>query len=137
VGEVQIFTSSISQEKHRRVTGTTQFENYKFWVDLRNCIKGEAITVSICNYCQWGTYSLEENANACKICPDHAQCEYYYINVTQGYWRPHLDSEEPYPCFFPGACLGGYESECATGYEGRLCHECIYQEGNPDMQFTR
>jgi len=43
--------------------------------------------------------------------------------VDQGYWRSGLYSENIIPCLQDG-CLGGLESECAEGYEGKLCQTC-------------
>ena len=59
------------------------------------------------------------------------------ISPDAGFWKPHDLSEDIYECLFQGACLGGAESACFEGYEGLLCHECVYDESNQEMQFTR
>ena len=69
---------------------------------------GEAISVTTCTTCGFGTYSLIENANECRACPDNSECPGgFEILAEPGYWRSSETSESVYSCFFPGACLGG------------------------------
>jgi hypothetical protein len=41
-----------------------------------------------------------------------------------GYWKKSRQHTEVFACFKEEACLGGLDSECATGYMGNLCHSC-------------
>ena len=42
---------------------------------LSKCVPGEAKTSDgLCEKCTYGLYSLEEDADTCKTCPDHTEC---------------------------------------------------------------
>ena len=83
-----------------------------------------------CEVCEVGTYSLWENSIVCKDCIDHATCYgSYNISIDYGYWREDVNKEVAFKCYYMPACEGRYESECKLGYGGRLCHDCIYDEG--------
>lgn len=63
---------------------------------------------------------------------DHATCEgLNRVYVDKGFWRDKQMREEIYECMNEDACKGGYVPdvdppvECAEGYEGPLCSNCI------------
>jgi hypothetical protein len=73
------------------------------------------------------TYSIADSAIVCKTCVDNALCPGgNQINVSAGYWRANMSTDNINICFVKGACPGGLENNsCTIGYKGILCHECI------------
>eukprot|EP01016_Furgasonia_blochmanni_P050541 TRINITY_DN7825_c0_g1_i3.p1 TRINITY_DN7825_c0_g1~~TRINITY_DN7825_c0_g1_i3.p1 ORF type:complete len:245 (+),score=1.96 TRINITY_DN7825_c0_g1_i3:64-798(+) len=47
------------------------------------------------------------------------------IIVGKGHWRKHTSSTMILPCPSPDSCLGGLFSDCAEGYTGNLCSQCL------------
>ena len=121
------------------LTLTTQ----TFYILLRDCLVGEIVLMLNppayeCYICQNQTYSLVTDFSTiyqmqCLPCPNnYATCPGGSIlNVSAGYWRSNLDSDNILPCRYEMACLGGYNSSCSQGYVccvegylGPLCESC-------------
>jgi hypothetical protein len=88
-------------------------------------VVGEIYKSSMCVPCAVGTYSFFTNDSQCSQCPDSATCPgLNHMEVYPDHWRSNLTSALVYSCLATGACMGGEDSACGVGYEGRLCHEC-------------
>lgn len=89
----------------------------------------------MCLICPPGKFSLFEDSTECLSCPANSICPGGpIIDVDQGFWRQSAESSEIVECLFGPACIGGDGLnnpadggyiECAPGYQGMLCHECI------------
>ena len=92
---------------------------------LRVCFMGEIQSSSICTACPSGSYSFNTTDAACSNCITGLQCLGGADVLTKsGYWRPSNETDSVYRCPYSEVCLGGLQSECETGYEGRLCSVC-------------
>ncbi len=119
---------------------------------FRPCQEGEYITGGACTLCPNGTYnlrterydnfsddaltappSMEYNGGTltCKSCSNVAGVRTCYGNVIElleGYWRRHPQSQKVLSCFYgSNSCLGGTstgDKVCAKGYTGPLCGGC-------------
>jgi hypothetical protein len=102
-----------------------------FTVNFRWCKPGEIQIEDICSTCTTGTYSVKWNQTNCQTCPNNAACEGERISLNSGYWRIDANSTDIMECPNEDACLGGYNPQnkhpvnCAAGYQGLLCNECI------------
>ncbi|KAL4495476.1 hypothetical protein ABPG72_020217 [Tetrahymena utriculariae] len=117
------------------------------FIQFRNCILGEEFKHLIfnlysCQYCQLGSYSLENYSNynisyissqgiqpSCQQCPVTAdQCQRSNIQIKQGYWRINKYADEIIQCVNnPLNCQEQEDSSlngCIEGYIGPLCEEC-------------
>lgn len=76
-----------------------------------------------CKKCDVESYSLLLNATECKRpCPSGAKCEGgNRMIINSGFWRSSIQSDQIYECMYDKSCLGGFESNCKSGYKGRLC----------------
>ena len=100
---------------------------------LRPCIKGEIYDIidNICFMCPIGKFSLNTGDTSCYDCPANAKCDNggYQIILDIGYWRASVDSISIYQCNTVSLpCLGGYDSNCETGYTGITCGVCVFNE---------
>eukprot|EP00347_Sterkiella_histriomuscorum_P002411 403368259 len=50
--------------------------------------------------------------------------------VNYGYWRTSNVSEIIHMCPFKDSCLGGLNSECSEGYQGKMCNTCSKEKVN-------
>jgi len=92
---------------------------------LRLCVLGEIQVASICVECASGSYSFNTSDLACANCLTGMQClGGSQVLTNPGYWRAGNATDDIYRCPYEEPCLGGLESECSTGYEGRLCTVC-------------
>jgi len=82
---------------------------------------GEKLDDNVCVPCPINFYTFEIGPPDCNKCLENAECQgTTLLLANEGYWRSDLYSENLVVCLQNG-CLGGLESECAEGYEGRLC----------------
>ena len=109
-------------------------------VNFRWCEPGEIQRGNIWSLWSVGSYSTMWNSTECYICPDKAYWEGKIISLNKGYWRSDLNSTEIIEWPNEDAWLGGfnetneYPINCAEGYKGLLCNECI-TEG--DVKYER
>lgn len=100
-------------------------------VNFRWCKPGEIQIENICSTCSTGSFSVKWNETNCHSCPNNAACEAEKITLNSGYWRYDRNSTDIMECPNEDACLGGYNPDsahpvnCASGYRGLLCNECI------------
>ena len=102
-------------------------------VHARTCDQGERYSAALtCQPCEVGTrlYDVQDEPGECAECLEMENC--YGSNSTAPkaqYWRSSPTSTNYIECYNPDACLGGDEEsplgECATGYDGILCANCI------------
>ncbi len=85
-----------------------------------------------CSICKEGTFLLNTTdiPQSCQKCPKNANC--FGLNIiapTKGHWRSSLNSTNFLKCPNEEACLEGdlnhSVSNCATGYKGILCGDCV------------
>ncbi|CAI2380520.1 unnamed protein product [Moneuplotes crassus] len=108
---------------------TSKRKNYKF----RYCKPGEQIiNKTTCQICSPGSYSFIWNSTECSKCIQHTTCEGGDEMVLHsGYWRKNKNSTDLIECPNKDACKGGFSAtntfpvNCATGYDGLLCSQCI------------
>ncbi|EAR83978.2 transmembrane protein, putative (macronuclear) [Tetrahymena thermophila SB210] len=118
-------------------------------VQFRECQIGEIIQdltnqISICKFCQTGTYSLvdpqylyqqsqnsQENyiKNQCYPCPVSAlSCQGSVIQLKNGYWRSSETTDEILECDTNNnSCQAENplnKNGCVEGYMGPLCEQC-------------
>jgi len=104
-----------------------------FQVKARECIEVEKYAEDLsCQPCpsQFYLFEAQTSPGKCKECSPHAFC--YGMNVTAprpGYWRSAPKLDKYTPCSRPESCLGGNRTDplgqCATGYQGILCADCV------------
>ena len=126
----------IDQNKLNILGHNTEIAIVEFSVSIDDCISGEVIVNQVLwETCPAGTYSFDGTNTEWKNCMDHAICEGSdVIKVEAGYWRPYNTSEKCLRWDYPKACLGGYNSDWETGYEGNLCKSWTF---NSTMKYTR
>ena len=108
------------------------FQTQTFQIYMRGCIPGEIANAdqTQCTFCGAGTYSFDPSDSSCKPCPIGAYCTGGAVmDLTPGYWRPSMFSENIVSCNDTGIrCLGGATgTECAVGLVGPVCLQCDYQ----------
>ena len=92
---------------------------------LRLCVLGEIQVTSVCVECASGSYSFNTSDLACASCLGGMQCMGgAQVLTNPGYWRPSNTTDDIFRCPYEEPCLGGLNSDCDTGYEGRLCTVC-------------
>ncbi|RKO88233.1 hypothetical protein BDK51DRAFT_39287 [Blyttiomyces helicus] len=77
--------------------------------------------------CPQDSYPGGPNVTACLPCPDGAVCEGGIARPYSkpGYARSVTSNTTFLPCFQYDACPGGPAEECAVGYMGPRCSECV------------
>ena len=107
-----------------------------FYVQFRDCGRGEYYSDRVCVECDLGSYSFmtssdveELKPSICKPCPEDAKwCKGDRIHLEDGYWRNHENSEDILKCpWGDRGCIGSTsvgQDLCAVGYEGPLCAVC-------------
>jgi len=102
-----------------------------FTAKLRECVPGELNKTSLCIPCSAGTFSFNTSNPTCHQCPpDSANClGGSRIEVYPGKWRPNTTTVLILDCRMKEVCLGGYDSQCKTGYTGPLCDCCDVKNG--------
>ena len=94
-------------------------------LSFRNCTAGETYKEDRCEYCYPGNVSFSPNDPHCSICPPNAFCPGgSAFSVNPHYWRISEVSSQVLPCPLKPYCLGGNNTNCETGYRGKLCTEC-------------
>ncbi|EWS76277.1 transmembrane protein, putative (macronuclear) [Tetrahymena thermophila SB210] len=102
-------------------------------VFMEQCSVGEILmqygNSIACESCPDGKYSLSQNDNQCKVCPDSAlRCIGSNIYLQNGYWRENEDTDNILQCSFnPLSCkpeLSTSKFNCDVGYKGPLCQSC-------------
>lgn len=94
-------------------------------VTFRNCVTGEILKDFVCITCSPETYTLDAGGSVCNACITGASCPGgNLLNISAGYWRANTSTDSITECILEAACVGGYEAECETGYNGLLCHNC-------------
>ncbi|EWS71268.1 WD domain, G-beta repeat protein (macronuclear) [Tetrahymena thermophila SB210] len=112
-------------------------------INFRQCNQGEIFkdltsTITICEICQSGFYSLEDpnkpqNAQnlSCLQCPSQAsQCQGDQIVLKDGYWRQNNKTDDIFSCNQIIQTLTCKESDheskegCIKGFSGPLCQFC-------------
>ncbi|EAR83234.2 transmembrane protein, putative (macronuclear) [Tetrahymena thermophila SB210] len=102
-------------------------------VFMEQCSVGEILVKygnSIaCESCPDGKYSLNQNDNQCKLCPDSAlRCIGSNIYLQNGYWRENDETDNIQYCSYnPLSCkpeLSTSKFNCDVGYKGPLCESC-------------
>ena len=110
-----------------------QFELVNYTrVTLRECLQGE-INVTLtetCALCAAPKFSFHPTDEYCKDCPAYTICNGgSNVSLIEGYWRNSSQSENILACNDTNSsrrCLGGYDSQCAKGYQGPVCMQCDY-----------
>ncbi|KAL4490169.1 hypothetical protein ABPG73_021213, partial [Tetrahymena malaccensis] len=82
-----------------------------------------------CESCPDGKYSLNQNDDDCKQCPDSAiRCIGSNIYLKNGYWRKNEYTDNIFYCSLnPLSCKPQYPTSkfnCDIGYKGPLCQSC-------------
>ncbi|KNC51334.1 uncharacterized protein AMSG_07349 [Thecamonas trahens ATCC 50062] len=73
--------------------------------------------------CQKGFYGPV--GGPCTRCPRGGVCDGSELpSGTVGFWASPDDRSFFFTCPLPSSCLGGPDSRCEEGYEGRLCSNC-------------
>ncbi|CAI2379456.1 unnamed protein product [Moneuplotes crassus] len=125
-----IESGGLDLQKLKIVYGDT-YQQEKISVNFRYCQPGEHNTTS-CEECSPGTYSFTWNSTQCLKCIEDATCEGgKEVSINPGYWRKHTNSTDITECPNKDACNGGFSEtdrfpvNCAAGYQGYLCTQCI------------
>eukprot|EP00347_Sterkiella_histriomuscorum_P000091 403377218 len=122
--QIKFITTAVNSALYSQVTGNS-FQDFEVNISFRECIEGEITQNNMCIECQKGTYSLKLHSISCEKCFNNGVC--YGKNITgvlPGFWRSSNESTSTFPCPNEDSCLGGIESKCKIGFEGKLCSEC-------------
>jgi hypothetical protein len=104
---------------------------------FRFCVPGEVTEeptdagldpFSVCQLCQYGTYSLVPTNVQCDVCPSNCGCPGgAVLDLHANYWRSSMQSDEIYQCTVPNACIGGVNvsTQCNEGASGPYCSVCV------------
>ena len=124
----------------------------RLFLSFRSCQMGEILSNQRCVTCSVGYYLLRFNENTTECTKCHDSDPFYCYggsNLTPkpSYWRIDYYSENFLLCPNPASCLGySFQNaslynqlmatgECAYGYKGVLCGECIENFGIMDKFF--
>ena len=126
---LSIQTSPASQITFYLATeGATRVLNGSVTVQFRNCTTGEIYHSNMCEYCNVGNVSYSPDDPYCSLCPNGATCHGgNNLTVKAGYWRSASNVTKVLACSIAEKCLGGPNSTCANGFQGKLCTECAEQ----------
>jgi predicted outer membrane repeat protein len=100
----------------------------------KDCVVGEQLSQSgICEECPVETFGLDQQPHysSCKSCPRNAQCSGgHSIVPLSGYWHSSENSTQIHMCPRKASCVsdGKKEMQCAEGYTGNLCAQCVGPE---------
>ncbi|CAD8102842.1 unnamed protein product [Paramecium sonneborni] len=109
------------------------------------CQLGEFYANQTCQECQssQGYYSVNYNATKCSIFDKtkFSKITSNSMSLLQGYWRPHILSDQTEECYKNlKVCIGGFSvgnDLCAQGYVGGLCEGCDYYDLSGNGQFYK
>eukprot|EP00347_Sterkiella_histriomuscorum_P003887 403362564 len=122
--KLKFVTNAIDSVNYNLVAGQA-YQDYEVNISFRECIEGEITQNNMCVECQKGTYSFNPLSFSCDKCFEYGVCQGNNITgVIQGFWRSSNHSVKAYQCPNQESCLGGMDSQCKIGYEGKLCTVC-------------
>ena len=79
-----------------------------FYLDFRQCQRGEIEQNAQCVPCEYGSYSLTDGATECLSCPADCTCDGGdSITLPRNQWRKSVNSSVILKCLIPDACIGG------------------------------
>jgi hypothetical protein len=97
--------------------------NRSVYLGRMPCQEGEYQGSGLCQCCPEYQYGFEENALACKPCPDNAHCPGGTVVLPNpGYYHSADRSVQMHACPIASSCQGN--GTCAPGYKGNLCGAC-------------